>query len=297
MKDFFKIFFLLCLLVATFLFGRNYGEENFKQTNEYQNLIRNREDSNFTKNDFENAKTKFQNILDGAETKKSEELLAQILQVFLADLGLRIQNQKAFVKTADLAAARPGNIKTEPVVVEQASFEPEPKKEKTFDYKKIKSYEWILQNSRDNEELQSNLKNVEIRNIDLYLKSAIEAKPPEMDTLFGSYRGRIKDVLNKEYGTLSFTMNPVQESNPMKLKGSIKIFKNEKETSARNFTTTQIGYQVIGSLGFIIDNGNTYYQVYKIKETQQLAGFFYERLVNGTTKTIGSFLLNRVDQF
>ena len=47
----------------------------------------------------------------------------------------------------------------------------------------------------------------------------------------------------------------------------------------------------------IIENGSRYFQIYKINETQQLAGYFYERLINGTTKKIGTFILNRVDQF
>lgn len=285
MKDFAKIFFAMCVLVGAFIFGRKYGEENYKQSEEYQTLIKIKEEQSFTKNDLENAKTKFQNILNGADSKKADELLGQVLQVLLADLGLRIENQKAFVKSE--AELRTPSIPKEAPVV----------REKTYDYKRLKSYEWILKNSLDSDQIKKNLKNVEIKDIDSYLKGAKEAKPQDLESIYGSYRGRIMDVTQKEYATMAMEINPIPDSQPMKLKGSLKVFKNEKETTSKGFTTVQLGYQVEGSSGLIIDNGNTYFQVYKTTESQQIAGFYYERLVNGTTKTIGSFVLNRVDQF
>ncbi len=298
MKDFSKIFLGLCALVGVFVFGQKKGEESFKQSEEYQILMRQKEEQAFTKSDLENAKTKFQNILDGAETKKSEELLAQILQVFLADLGLRIQNQKSFTKENTVVVpAAPPPAKEPLHQAQQTAHASSPPKEKVFDYKRLKSYEWILQNATNESDLKRNLKNVEIKDIDSFLKNSVEAKPQQIESFFGSYRGRIIDIDRKEYGTLVLEINPVADAAPAKLKGSIKIFKNGRETSARNFTTTQLGYLVEGSSCLILENGGTYFQVYKISETQQITGFYYERLVNGTTKTIGSFLLNRVDQF
>ena len=266
-------------MVAAFLYGRNYGEENFRQSDEYRGFIKAKDEQSFTKNDLENAKTKFQNILDSADLKKAEELLSQVLQVLTNDFGLKIKDQNSFIKQA-------AAIPTNEIVVKK---EPIAKKEKIFDYKKIKSYEWILKNSRDNAELKANLKNVEIKDIDSFLKKATNSESEQRETLFGSYRGRIMDVTQNEYATLAFNINP--------LKSSIKIFRNEKEASAKDFETDALGLQVEGSSSVIIDNGTTYYQLYKISDTQQIAGYYYERLVNGTTKTIGSFVLNRVDQF
>lgn len=298
MKDFLKIFILLCGFVGVFLFGRNYGEQTFKQSDEYKNFIKEKDEQSFFKNDFENAKAKLQNIIDSSTNKKSDEILAQILQVFLADLGIRIQNQN---KLAQEQLSTPAQVKTvdeaEKVILPTENHHTVEKKEKFFDYKKMKSYEWILTNATDSEDLQNNLKNVEIKDLDTYLKGAIETKPQQQEAIFGSYRGRIIDVIQKEYGTLAVEIAPLTENEKMKLKGSIKIFKNGKETTSKGFTTTQLGYHIEGSSAFIIDNGNTYFQLYKVPETQQIAGYYYERLVNGTTKTIGSFVLNRVDQF
>ena len=94
-------------------------------------------------------------------------------------------------------------------------------------------------------------------------------------------------------------INSVQQNDKAAAKGNIKIFRENSGTMENNFSTNALGFSVDGSTSFVINPGgdNKFYQLYKIKETQQLAGFFYERLANGTTKTIGSFVLNRVDQF
>lgn len=277
MKDFLKIFFILCGFVSVFLYGRNYGEQTFRQSEEYQSFLKEKNEHSFLKSDIENAKAKFQNILDTAENKKSEEMLSQIIQIFTGDLGLRAQPLKN--------------------IVPQASLLPDLKIEKVYNYKRLQSYEWILANSQNANDLKKNLKNVEIRNIDSYLKNAVQTKPIEQKDLFGSYRGRIMDVTQEEYGTLALEITPFEENENMQLKGSIKIFKNGKQMGSKDFSTPQLGLHIEGSKGFIIDNGNTFYQLYKIQETQQIAGYYYERLVNGTTKTIGNFVINRVDQF
>ena len=74
---------------------------------------------------------------------------------------------------------------------------------------------------------------------------------------------------------------------------------NGVEKSGQGFESPQLGYKIEGSEGFLINfnNGKKYWHVYKLKDTQQLAGFMYEQMVNGTGKTIGSFVLNRTDQF
>ncbi len=302
MRDFLKIFIVLCLLVGAFMYGRNYGELTYRESEEYKSLVKAKEDLTFVKADLENAKVKLQNIIDGAENKKQEELLAQILQVFLVDLGLRVSDHQAnsLNKTATVPPTAPEQAKPalqkstkDQVVVES------PKEEKKFDIKKLKSYEWILTNSATKEDLAKNLKNVEIRNLNLFLQGARAPAISEFEPIFGSYRGRIDDVNQKEYGSMLIEINANQQSEKPSAKGNIKIFRENSGTMENNFSTNTLGFSVEGSTSFVINpgNDNKFYQLYKIKETQQLAGFFYERLANGTTKTIGSFVLNRVDQF
>jgi hypothetical protein len=269
MKDFLKIFFALIALVGAFLIGRSHGEANFKESEEYQTLIKQQNEEAFANNELENAKTKFQNILDGSETKKSEELLAQILQIFLADLGLRIENQKNFTKEHGIPSKLvTPERKTPQPVLEQVKQEVQKKKEKVFDFKRLKSYEWILLNSTNPNRLSDNLKNVEIKDIDSYMKKSIPATPQQLELFYGSYRGRILDIFNKEYATLVLEINSIETDGPQKLKGKIQIFKNGREESSRNFSTTQLGYLNTESSAIVIENGSLFYQLYKKDEKQ-----------------------------
>ncbi len=282
--------------------GRNYGEKTFRETADFKDLVKAQEELKFTRAELETVKTKFQNIVDGAENKKQEEILAQILQVFLADLGLAVAKPQTFqIKSVikEVPPEFPAPVKQE--VRKQASENSEPKvakPEKQYDYKRLKSYEWILTNSRDREEIKKNLKNVEIKNLDLLLKSSTQPPADQLEAIFGAYRGRIMDINKKEYGSLAVQIFPqVKTDAETLLKGSIKIFKNGQEQSSKSFLTNRLAYQAQDSSGFLIDSGSQFYQVYKISETQQLSGYMYERMVNGTTKTIGTFVLNRTDQF
>lgn len=304
MKDFLKIFFILCGFVGAFLYGRNYGEQTFRQSDEYLQFVKAKDEQSFLKNDIENAKAKLQNILDVSENKKSDELLAQILQIFLTDLGLKVHNEK--ILKENLTAAKTSVEKNRPISTlaetpaldNSDSFEePKTKTPKAFDYKKLKSYEWILMNAQGSEDIAGNLKNLEIKNMDSYMSEAVVTRPQDEVLLMGSYRGRIMDVTNKEYGTFVFEMGPSSEEGKDKFKGSITLFRNGRKESVNSFSGTSLGYRFESSAGTVINFGNNYYQMYKIPQTQQIAGFYYERLVNGTTKTIGSFVLNRVDQF
>lgn len=294
MKDFFKIFFILCGFVGAFLYGRNYGEQTFKQSEEYLKFVKAKDEQSFLKSDIENAKAKLQNIIDSTENKKSDEILSQILQVFLIDLGLKVHNQKLLKENTVIAPAIPAQTAE---TTNSQSIEPEQKAPKAFDYKKLKSYEWILLNAQGSEDVAGNLKNLEVKNMDSYMAAATGTRPQDEAQLFGSYRGRIMDVTNKEYGTFSFEIVPWTEEGKDQFKGSIKLFRNGRQESTNNFSGTGLGYRFENSSGIVINFGNNYYQLYKIPQTQQIAGFYYERLVNGTTKTIGSFVLNRVDQF
>lgn len=306
MKDFFKIFFVLSLIVAAFLYGRDYGEKDFKNSDEFKEFIKSKDEARFAQNELSNIKAKLQNILDSVQIKKNEEILTQLLQVFLADLGLRIENKKLFTdlncKSTENTPALDKGSENKAVVAATPTLKPP--EEKTNNkpspprsQRKLKSYEWILQNSTDNSNIVENLKNVEIKDMDQILKNAHPSSLDESAVLIGSYRGRILDINKKEYGTLVFEAKKVEANDEARIKGSLKIFKNEQEEMSRNFSTAQLGFKADEANMIIIENGSRYFQIYKINETQQLAGYFYERLVNGTTKKIGTFILNRVDQF
>lgn len=279
MSDFLKIFFVLCVSVAAFMFGRNYGEKTYRETEEYKELVKAKDQLTFANSELQNVKAKFQNIIDGSANRKQEEMLGQILQVFLADLGLRVaENQRSPTPTTEKEIVKP---------------------EKTFDLKKLKSYEWILSNSASTDDVHKNLKNVEIRNLNEFLAIAKDAPIQAFGGIFGSYRGYILGVDGKNYGTMLIEINAnAATSEKPEAKGTIKIFKENRDTMSSNFTTHALGKIVEGSGCVILNPGqdNKFYQVYKVRDSQ-LAGYFYERLTNGTTKTIGSFVLNRTDQF
>lgn len=280
------------------MYGRNYGERTYRESDEYRELVKAKEDLTFAKSELENAKIKFQNVINNSANKKQEEMLAEILQIFLADLGLKAADNQTALST------QPSALKTAteallPKKAEIKAVEAVPHEARKFDLKKLKSYEWILANSSNSDELRKNLKNVEIRNLNEFLASARSPAITEFEPIYGTYRGQIIGVDNKAFGSMLIEITAVQENAKIRAKGSIKIFRGDHDTMSNSFSNTALGYVVDGSTTFIINpgNDNKFYQLYKIKETQQLAGFFYERLAHGTTKTIGSFVLNRTDQF
>ena len=198
MRDFLTIFFGLCLAVGSFMAGRNYGEKTFRETTEFKELVKANEELKFTRAELVTVKTKFQNILDTADTKKQEELLGQILQIFLADLGLKAANLTT-QQTATVTPVKPETIEVKQLTLEVVEKKEKIKVEKQFDLKKLKSYEWILENSRDGQEVQKNLKNVEIKDLNAFLKLAKEEPLSAFDPVFGTYRGRMFDILKNEY--------------------------------------------------------------------------------------------------
>ncbi len=274
MKDFFKIFFVLCGFVGSFLYGRNYGEQAFKQSEEYLMLTKAKEDYKPLNSLSEDSKANIQNQVLSNERNLGPESISE-------------------TKTEKNLSGKP----TETLHKAQIAIEPEAESVKLFDHKKLKSYEWILLNAQSAEDVAGNLKNLEIKNMDSYMAAATGTRPQDEAQLFGSYRGRILDVTNKEYGTFSLEIAPWNEEGKDQFKGSLKLFRNGRQERTDNFSGTNFGYRFENSSGIVINFGSNYYQLYKIPQTQQIAGFFYERLVNGTTKTIGSFVLNRVDQF
>lgn len=300
MKDFIRIFLGISALVAAFMFGSNYGEKTYNESSEHKNLVRATEELNIARADLENVKIKLQNITDRAETKKTDELLAQILHVFLTDLGLTIQNRDAILKQAQQAQAAPapitaGGSKTG-VPPDNEEFEqPKPIASK-LNINKLKSFEWMVQNSGGGESTIRDLKKVEIKNLNAYLKQADYQDASDCEQLLGVYKGSVKNINLKSFGSLEFELKVGQTKLREELYGKTAWYFKENTISER--IDNNCGKKVKGLGGRIFNlAADKYIQIYKLNNSEKTAGNFYEVLPNGTSKVLGSFVLNRVDRF
>lgn len=314
MSDFIKIFLVLCAIAMSFVFGRNYGEKTITESKDYLKLQSDAKLAAENDSQIANLKQKIQNLLDSSDLKKADQVLSQIMTLFLADLGMHLseQQQKDFDQGKQLCFRPETGPLPEKKQVE-APAKPEPSTSTQTDavdaetkksnnrqqyLKKFKTAEWFLKNSRNEQEVARNLKKLQLKDLDIYLKNAPESNWEKSRGYFGSYRGRITDITNKDYGMLVVNLKQALNSkNENVIKGNIQIFKNEKQESEGNFTTNHFGYGPEELLGTVVNVGFRYLQIYSLDAQSKLAGILYERLPNGTTKTVGTFLLNRVDQF
>lgn len=298
MKDFIKIFLTISALVAAFMFGSNYGEKTYSESSAHKNLMKATEEHNTARADLENVKVKLQNITDRAETKKTEELLAQILHVFLTDLGLTIQNKDAILKQAQQVALP----QTTPSArsAEEPAEKTQPNPEKMNDSKvninKFKSFEWMVQNSGGGQNTIRDLKKVEIRNLTAFLKQAEYLDAGDCHQLLGVYKGSVKNINDKSFGSLEFELKLDQSKPREELYGKTAWYFNESAITEK--ISNNCGKKVRGLGGRIFNLAtDKYIQIYKLNNAEKTAGNFYEVLPNGTSKILGSFVLNRVDRF
>lgn len=292
MSDFLKIFFVLCGLVAAFLFGRSYGEKTISDSKEYIKMRSDASRAESAQVELAGLKTKFQDLLDSSDLKKADELLSKIMVVFLADLSLHLSEDKekelSFGKA--MCASRPSTAPAEPIPTA-------PTKTKTVkNTGKYRSQEWILIHSRSDSEIRRNLKKLELKDLDIYLKDAPVTTLQKSEKYFGLFRGSVFDVNQKEYGTLTLDLAPTKNSKDEDvIKGKIEFFRNKNIESTSSFTTNHFGHSPEGFSGTVATFDSRQLQIYAIENSRKLAGYIYERLPNGTTKTIGTFILNRVD--
>ena len=302
MSDFFKIFLTICALVASFLFGRRYGEKTYHESAEYKEFAKAAEDLNYAKSELENAKAKLQNIVDGAETKKTDELLGQILQVFLADLGLRIQNRDAILRQAHVAAistiapAAPLVLPPEPVEVAPIAKKPEPEAWSKANISKFKSYEWMLENSGGEKDTFRDLAKVQLKNL-RQTTGETDYSRTECEAFLGGYRGSVRDINNQRYGSLVFDFRSGKVNGEAGYYGTINWFNEANSNSLSEKIGNNCGKKLKGLSGRVFNlTADRFIQVYKLSNVDKLAGNFYELLPNGTTKRIGSFILGRTDK-
>lgn len=309
MSDFLKIFFILCGLVTAFVFGRNYGEKTITESKDYIKMRSNSAQTEATETEISALKAKFQNLLDSADLKKADEVLSKIMTIFLADLSLHISEEKEkdfaygkaqCVPKSSLASVQRTNAPSAADKEEFVSAREEKKNEakEARVNAKYKALEWTLINSQSDFEIRKNLKKIELKDLDTYLKDAPTTDIKKAEAFFGSYRGRVLDINQKDYGMLILELQAGKNDKSEDIiKGKMEFYRDGNRESNSTFTSTHFGYSPTGSPGTVYTLGSRQLHIYKIENTQKLAGYFYERLPNGTTKTIGTFVLNRVDQF
>lgn len=293
MKDFIKIFIILVIIVSAFLTGRNYGEKTVVETTDYKTMSSAEQRISQTETELNNIKEKFQNLLDQNDLSKKEDMYSKMMTFLLVDLGLRLteEKQKEYnnaIKNVEVVAKR-----------EVAQIIPKEKKWSKHSASKFKSYEWMLQNTQTDLEARKILKDLEIKDLDSLLKDATTTSEQKGEKLFGTYRGKIFGVDQKEYGSLVVSLKEKLsevESDKKGLEGDVKIYRQGQSIGSSEFAQNNLGLTPLGTEGIIIEAGGRYYQFYKIENSQKLGGYFYERLTNGTTKTIGSFLLTQTGQ-
>lgn len=305
MKEFLKIFLVLCTIVSAFFFGRNYGEETKTESTEFKTMKSDNFNNQNAQEELNNLKNKFQKLLDSSDLKKADEVLGQVMTIFLADLSLQIsdQKQKEFDEGKKLCSSnvainqlpRKNQAEPEPkAVIEHEVEKPAPKAASNGNAR-FKMGEFEMSEARDVRDIRKALKKLELKKIDTLLDGAPESTFQQSRKFFGTYRGSIVDVTGKVYGSMVFDIrNTPGEKSP--ISGSIKIYKNGELTSNSSFHTSELGYAPESLSTTILTAGsNNYLQVYKIETVQKIAGIYYERLPNGTTNTIGSFILSRTD--
>jgi hypothetical protein len=310
-KDFLKIFFGISALVTAFIIGRGYGEKSFKESEEYRSFIKSNEDLNFTKNEIENVKAKLQNITDGAENKKTDELLGQILTVFLNDLGLTLQNKEAILKQAQEIKSAAVHTKTAATAAAAASETEEPKKLReelkalkeqkkwtNLDLGKYKSTEWILQNATSDRQVKEQLTKVRIKNMNSFLAGTTNGDEAQINVFMGEYRGKFEYIDGTRAGSLKMKFSKTTKEGAT-LAVEIGMFGADgKTTSSETITPGGFGMRQAELEGVVTKWQDTsFFHFYKLKNKNQIAGNLYQSLPNGATTTIGSYILSRVDKF
>lgn len=310
MKDFLKIFFILCLIVASFFWGRNFGENSSQMAKEAKLAESEIAKNQQAQEEIHILKEKIQNLLDSSDLKKVDDLLGKIMTLFLVDLGLRVSNDRLaeFEQTKTNIKLNCNQLSEKPMPPTPSTplkhnSEPEldhndvAVKTKTlpFNVKQFKSNEWILQNAEDNNQIWSSLKKLELKSLNPVLDGATDSKIEDVKNYKGEYRGNIIDQLGNNYATLVIKIH-TRESVDKPIYGQISITRNGKNESTSTFQGADFAYKnsEINSL-FVQMGSSRFLQLYKLESQNKIAGYLYERMVNTTTNTIGRFVLVNTD--
>ena len=310
MKDFLKILAVLVVIVIAFVTGRNYGETSVLESKEYKETKSQIVDNANSNAELALMKEKIQSLLDSSDLKKADEVYGKMMTLFLVDLGLRISEQQQ--KDMDvgksqllICAARSGTtpvVKTPEAPVQQPiptpAAEPQEPKAPKFSQTapgRFKSTEWTLVNSSSNSEILKNLEKIKLTDIDAFMKNAPVTPAADVQKYFGTFRGRVSAVDGSNYGSIVISIGQAPEKEN-EVKGEVKFYRQGNVESNSSFTSNAWGYTPVGYQTNMVSLGARFLQIYKIENADKIAGNFYERLPNGTTKLIGSFVLNRTDR-
>lgn len=310
MKDFLKIFFVLIAIVVAFVTGRNYGETSVVESKEYKDSKSQQAENTRSEEELALMKEKFQSLLDSSDLKKADEVYGKMMTLFLVDLGLRISEQqqkdldvgKSQLLVCSAQSGQAPSIKTPeaPVQISISAKTEEEVVPRAPNFSQVapgrfKSTEWTLVNSSSNSEILRNLEKVKLTNIDAFLKDAPETLFTNLQKYYGTFRGKVSAIDGSNYGSLVMAIGPMADK-ANHVEGEVKFYRGGKNESTSSFSSTSWGHTPTGYQGNMVSMGGRFLQIYKIESADKIAGNFYERLPNGTTKLIGSFVLNRTDR-
>lgn len=308
MKDFIKIFLFLLSVVVAFVFGRNYGEQTVIESAEYKANKDAQARLAKAEQEIAQTKNKIQNILNSADLKKADEVFTQVMTLFLVDLGMRLSEEKQNdLDLGKVQLKQCGALQQKPnvVIATTKTDDNQDLKRKKVDVKKInkwtdlsydrfKSKEWLLQNSTSESALKRALEDLKLKRIDVFLENAQPVSLQELNQYFGTYRGKITDLFGKEYGSLVIEMKSFESG---LVSGQVKVLKNGSVETSSEFRNNNFGYKRNDFDALVFNVGDRYFQIYKTQQNEKLIGYFYQRMPNGATSTIGQFALSRTDKF
>jgi len=300
-------------MAAAFFVGKGYGEQTFFASDSFKEIAKTKEELNYTRSELENAKVKLQNIINGADRQKTDELLAQILQVFLADLGLQIQNRELILQQAKTSSAgtvhvsestemaqKPVESPVQESLPAKTESEHQPDltgnqqealgkdKENEKKLRQLKSNEWMLLNSEYNRKL---LKKVTLKNFKNFLATA-NPVVNDCDAFIGRFKGSFKGQDGTTQGSITFELKNERDL----LEGRIKLTWNQ--TGNPPLSTNISGNCGLSSpplMARIFTLSDTVYvQSYPISNNAELTGHIYEKLPVGGPRDIGNFRLIRL---
>jgi hypothetical protein len=217
--------------------------------------------------------------------KKADEILAKIMMIFMADLGIRVSDEtlaqaknrlKPSVNPATPAPSLPSNA-------------PAPRDEKSAAVEKAPVENWISaeklrENVRSEREATDFLEKVKIDNLDESIKSSsfFTNQTETLDVLRGNFYGSGDvTIANKArhweiemYFHATMVNGVLRGATSSKLSEDGKVFSNQKDTGQirhlREFTS--------GSEAVLVKVApTTYFQIYYIKAMDSLIGNIYRR--------------------
>ena len=291
-------------MVGAFLVGKSYGEKTYLESEEYKKIAAAREELDYAKYELEKATAKLQNIVDGADKKKTDQLLADILQVFLADLGLRIQNKEAILKQAQLTATpAPVVAQTQqppppPRILEKAVDKLKKEDEKLAELqKKLQINEEMLLEDKSPNQIMKDLDKVVLKSLaNGSLDDVIERV--QCEKFLGDYRGSVRGIGEEALGTFQFSLKGMDVAVGILYKGEMNWY--NQGNAVHGAIANGCGHKLIGLQGrvFILDGGR-YAQLYVSTNAggSKMYGNVYDMLPNHTFKRFGKFILSRTDKF